>query len=81
MIESSMPDISDGRRTGGACIWGATAPVTFWGALAMALTAAIGKLFVTVVRDFRRRDLVRLSGQCPVSSIVELDQGGRAPAR
>jgi hypothetical protein len=38
-----------GRRTGGANIWRATAPVTFWGALAMALTAGIGKLFVSVV--------------------------------
>ena len=38
-----------GARTGGANVWRATARVTFWGALAMALTAAIGKLFGTVV--------------------------------
>lgn len=34
-----------GARTGGAPIWAATIRVTFWGALAMALTAGIG-LFV-----------------------------------
>jgi vacuolar iron transporter family protein len=33
-----------GARIGGANIWRATARVTFWGALAMALTAAIGHL-------------------------------------
>jgi VIT1/CCC1 family predicted Fe2+/Mn2+ transporter len=38
-----------GARAGGANIWRATARVTFWGALAMALTAGIGKLFGTVV--------------------------------
>ena len=38
-----------GARVGGANIWRATARVTFWGALAMALTATIGKLFGTVV--------------------------------
>lgn len=38
-----------GARTGGANIIRATARVTFWGALAMALTAGIGKLFGTVV--------------------------------
>jgi len=38
-----------GAWTGGANIWRATARVTFWGAFAMALTAAIGKLFGTVV--------------------------------
>jgi VIT1/CCC1 family predicted Fe2+/Mn2+ transporter len=38
-----------GARAGGAKIWRATARVTFWGALAMALTAGIGKLFGTVV--------------------------------
>lgn len=38
-----------GARAGGAGILRATARVTFWGALAMALTAAIGKLFGTVV--------------------------------
>ena len=38
-----------GARTGGANVWRATARVTFWGALAMALTAGIGKLFGTVV--------------------------------
>ena len=38
-----------GARAGGANLWRATARVTFWGALAMALTAGIGKLFGTVV--------------------------------
>lgn len=33
-----------GARAGGADVWRATARVTFWGALAMALTAAIGHL-------------------------------------
>ena len=37
-----------GARAGGAEIWKATARVTFWGALAMAATAGIGKLFGTV---------------------------------
>jgi hypothetical protein len=34
-----------GAKTGGASILRATARVTFWGALAMALTAGIGKLY------------------------------------
>ncbi len=38
-----------GAKAGGADVWRATARVTFWGALAMALTAGIGKLFGTVV--------------------------------
>ncbi|MGO3927579.1 VIT1/CCC1 transporter family protein [Rhodopseudomonas pseudopalustris] len=38
-----------GGKAGGANIWRATIRVTFWGALAMALTAGIGKLFGTVV--------------------------------
>ena len=38
-----------GAKAGGAAVWRATARVTFWGALAMALTAGIGKLFGTVV--------------------------------
>jgi vacuolar iron transporter family protein len=38
-----------GARAGGANIWRATARVTFWGALAMALTAGIGRLFGTVI--------------------------------
>ena len=38
-----------GARAGGAKILRATARVTFWGALAMALTAGIGRLFGTVV--------------------------------
>jgi VIT1/CCC1 family predicted Fe2+/Mn2+ transporter len=38
-----------GAKAGGADIVKATARVTFWGALAMALTAGIGKLFGTVV--------------------------------
>lgn len=38
-----------GARAGGANILPATVRVTFWGALAMALTAGIGALFGTVV--------------------------------
>lgn len=38
-----------GARAGGAAIGRATLRVTFWGALAMALTAGIGALFGTVV--------------------------------
>lgn len=38
-----------GARTGGANIWKAAIRVTFWGALAMALTAGIGALVGTVV--------------------------------
>jgi VIT1/CCC1 family predicted Fe2+/Mn2+ transporter len=38
-----------GARAGGANMWRATLRVTFWGALAMALTAGIGRLFGTVV--------------------------------
>ena len=38
-----------GARAGGANVIRATARVTFWGALAMAATAAIGKAFGTVV--------------------------------
>ena len=38
-----------GARAGGADIWRATVRVTFWGALAMALSAGIGRLFGTVV--------------------------------
>ena len=38
-----------GARAGGAPVLRATLRVTFWGALAMALTAAIGALFGTVV--------------------------------
>jgi VIT1/CCC1 family predicted Fe2+/Mn2+ transporter len=38
-----------GAKAGGANVLTATARVTFWGALAMALTAGIGALFGTVV--------------------------------
>jgi len=38
-----------GAQAGGANVLRATARVTFWGALAMALTAGIGKLFGTTV--------------------------------
>jgi VIT1/CCC1 family predicted Fe2+/Mn2+ transporter len=38
-----------GARTGGANVLRGTARVTFWGALAMALTAGIGQLFGTIV--------------------------------
>ena len=38
-----------GARAGGADVLRATARVTFWGALAMALTAGIGAVFGTVV--------------------------------
>ena len=36
-------------KAGGAAIWKPTARVTFWGALAMAITALIGSLFGAVV--------------------------------
>lgn len=38
-----------GARAGGANAWKATARVTFWGILALAVTAGIGRLFGTVV--------------------------------
>src|SRR4029079_12245145 len=38
-----------GARTGGADIWRGVLRVTFWGALAMAATAVIGRIFGTVV--------------------------------
>lgn len=38
-----------GARAGGANVMKATLRVTFWGALAMALTAGIGAVFGTVV--------------------------------
>jgi VIT1/CCC1 family predicted Fe2+/Mn2+ transporter len=38
-----------GAKAGGASMLRATVRVTFWGALAMALTAGIGKLFGTVI--------------------------------
>jgi VIT1/CCC1 family predicted Fe2+/Mn2+ transporter len=38
-----------GAKAGGANILRATARVTFWGALAMAVTAGLGKLFGTVI--------------------------------
>ncbi|MEP7239727.1 MAG: VIT family protein [Devosia sp.] len=38
-----------GARTGGAPLWRGVLRVTFWGALAMAVTAAVGLLFGTVV--------------------------------
>jgi len=38
-----------GARVGGATIWVATLRVTFWGALAMALTAGIGRVVGTAV--------------------------------
>jgi VIT1/CCC1 family predicted Fe2+/Mn2+ transporter len=38
-----------GASAGGANVLRATVRVTFWGALALALTAGIGKIFGTVV--------------------------------
>ncbi len=38
-----------GARAGGANVWRATVRVTFWGALAFALTAGIGRLFGAAV--------------------------------
>ena len=38
-----------GARAGGANVWKATARVTFWGALAMAITAGIGAMVGTAV--------------------------------
>lgn len=34
-----------GARTGGAPVWKAVARVTFWGAMAMAITAGVGAAF------------------------------------
>lgn len=38
-----------GARAGGAPVWCATIRVTFWGALALALTAGVGKIFGTAI--------------------------------
>jgi VIT1/CCC1 family predicted Fe2+/Mn2+ transporter len=38
-----------GARTGGAPVWRASVRVTFWGALAMALTALVGRFFGTAL--------------------------------
>ena len=38
-----------GARTGGAGVLKPTLRVTFWGAIAMAVTAGVGKLFGAVV--------------------------------
>ena len=38
-----------GARAGGANILRATVRVTFWGALALGITAGIGKLFGTII--------------------------------
>jgi vacuolar iron transporter family protein len=38
-----------GAKAGGANIMRATLRVTFWGALALGITAGIGKLFGTVI--------------------------------
>jgi len=38
-----------GAKAGGASLWRATARVTFWGALAMVITAGVGKLFGAVI--------------------------------
>ncbi len=38
-----------GAKTGGANVWKATIRVTFWGALAMGVTAAIGAVFGTAI--------------------------------
>ena len=35
-------------KAGGAGVWAGTARVTFWGALAMALTASIGKILLLI---------------------------------
>ena len=43
------PGWAVGARAGGAPVWVATTRVTFWGALAMALTAGIGMLVGTAV--------------------------------
>jgi VIT1/CCC1 family predicted Fe2+/Mn2+ transporter len=40
---------ASGAKAGGANILRATIRVTFWGALALAITAGIGKLFGTVI--------------------------------
>ena len=38
-----------GAKAGGAAIWRGVWRVTFWGAVAMAVTALVGKLFGAVV--------------------------------
>jgi len=38
-----------GARTGGAAVWRATLRVVIWGALAMLVTAGVGRLFGAVV--------------------------------
>ena len=40
---------ANAAKAGGASLWKPTARVTFWGALAMAITAVIGSLFGAVV--------------------------------
>ncbi len=54
-----------GARAGGVNIWRATARVTFWGALAMALTAGIGKRFRPWCDRSRRRDKVAKARPAP----------------
>lgn len=49
IISLGEVDLAIGAGAGGANILRATTRVTFRGALAMALTAAIGRLFGTVV--------------------------------
>ena len=38
-----------GAKAGGASVWRGVVRVTFWGAVAMAVTALVGKLFGAVV--------------------------------
>ena len=73
-----------GAKAGGANVLRATARVTFWGALAMALTAGVGKLFgtgsleaeparadVTLGSDKHRPRLSEIADRCPVSQILQ----------
>ena len=52
-------------RVGGAAIGPGTMRVTFWGALAMAITAGVGALFGTVVLRRTNSDSVMLSAGRP----------------
>jgi vacuolar iron transporter family protein len=50
-----------GAKSGGANVLRATIRVTFWGALALAITAGIGKVFGTIIR--RPRPCERLGAR------------------
>eukprot|EP01035_Chromulina_nebulosa_P057958 gene57958-79400_t len=57
-----------GAKAGGANMWKATARVTFWGALAMAVTAGIGKLFGVMVEKVSAKPTDEGSGTGPANA-------------